>query len=406
MAQASQIFHALGNVGTSVHYDPPQSIDRLASSRFASGSETSISTGGSFQVTFDGIFALIIGDAFSSQFSVSLDSVKPFQATSMSDFQHTYAQWYQSPTVSEGIHSLNITNLGSNNMAVNYIAAAAGRNTALMNRTLLIDETYPSIHYGDGWNFDTNSAFFQISSGVSAMAFQNTTHQTSSPGANFTFSYTGGNIKVVGFFLWNQLGSFDLIATVDNQLPVSQTFDARADQNPENFIHQPNFLLFSSEGLQADNHTITLSLARCDNQTLIIDHILYVSAFNSLATMPDVTTLDTHPPMSSSPSNITLLPTIISASSAVKKVSASSLAGGIIGGIIFLLLVLFLFLWKSRARKHQQADVSPATAMNEYSGSKRYIERTHSFSGSSITSYDQHGEIMWEIRAMREEIRN
>ncbi|KAJ7580070.1 hypothetical protein C8J56DRAFT_962145, partial [Mycena floridula] len=277
--------------------------------------------------------------------------------------------------------------------------SAAGRNTALMDRTLLIDETHPSIHYGGGWNFDTNSAFFQVSSGVSATAFQNTTHQTSSPEANFTFSYTGGNIRVVGFFLWNQLGSFDLIATVDNQLPVSQTFDARADQNPENFIHQPNFLLFSSEGLQADNHTITLSLARCDNQTLIIDHILYVSAFNSLATMPDVTTLDTHPPMSSSPSNITLLSGII-------LVSASALAGGIIGGIIFLLLVLFLFLWKSRARKHQQADVSPATAMNEYSGYKRYIERIHSFSGSSITSYDQDGEIMWEIRAMREEIRN
>ncbi|KAJ7580071.1 hypothetical protein C8J56DRAFT_795522, partial [Mycena floridula] len=322
---------------------------------------------------------------------------------------------YQTPSVGQGVHTLNITNLGSDTVAVDLIAAAAGPNTALINRTLIIDDTYPGIHYGSGWTLQNNA--FEIGPLLAATPFQNTTHQASEAGATFTFSYTGTSMGVSGIFLWDQLGSFTLTSTVDNNMPTVHLFNAQTDANPEEFIHQPNFQLFATGDLPVGNHTVTLTLSNCTDQTLVIDYISYFSAFGSIATMPDLTGLTIDPTSSSSIFSTASLPSPSTTAppSGAKKSSAAALAGGITAGVIVIVMLILVFVWYQRRKQTRAPPLPPPPMIRPFRPVPRPTppplplppsnsKHQRNFAGSvSTTVTTNESELMQEIRAMREE---
>ncbi|KAJ7573418.1 hypothetical protein C8J56DRAFT_1130237, partial [Mycena floridula] len=201
-----------------------------------------------------------------------------------------YGQFYQSPILEDTaeIHTINATVVGPvDAIALDYIAVSPGNETPLLGRTLMVDDMYGGFSFGSGWvteepvlNLFTNSEFL-------AFPFQNTTHRASTPGSMFSFSYTGSSLSLYGVFDWDQQGNYELTSIIDDELPLSSTFDARNDPNPLEMRQQPNFVLFSRD-LEAGNHTATFTLSKCSNQTLIIDYIIYKPSFSSLSTMPNL----------------------------------------------------------------------------------------------------------------------
>ncbi|KAJ7577531.1 hypothetical protein C8J56DRAFT_971004 [Mycena floridula] len=246
-------------------------------------------------------------------------------------------QWYQSPQLAEGIHSIKLDKL--NGTGVDYILVMPGQDTLLTNRILAIDDSYVEIDYVNHWETDLAAAVRGGGSAITGVAFQNTTHFVSIEGAYLKFSYFGTTAAVYGIFSWTQLGSYDLTVSVDDQEPFTVIFNASATRVDADAPDQPNLKLFNTGDLPAGNHTIIANLTRCDNQTLVIDYIQYNPSFSSLATMPNLTDTTS---TSGSPPGASQTPLV------TKKSSVGAIAGGVVGGIALLAIVTLLLLWWRR----------------------------------------------------------
>ncbi|KAJ7584406.1 hypothetical protein C8J56DRAFT_151538 [Mycena floridula] len=293
----------------------------------------------SYQFQFNGSSILVVGDRSGPEKSlnVAIDGKKSNATLPASS---GYSTWYQSPLLSPGAHSIILGDIISDSepLHVDYAAVLIDEETKLLGRTLMVDDDYPGIDYDTSWVTNSNTL----------TAFQGTSHQTSTAGSSFSFSFTGTNMTLYGVFHWDPLGSFDLITTVDNHSPVAQTFDSAVDSNPTS---QSNFVLFTSGELIAGNHTVSVNLSRCDNQVLVIDYITYTPSFSSLSTMPNLTHLS--PASTSSP--VTATPSI-SPDSASKKPSIGALVGGIVGGIVLVAIICsLLFIWRRKSQKSKSS---------------------------------------------------
>ena len=111
------------------------------------------------------------------------------QALSVSSDQ-AYIQWYQSPTLSDGNHSITVSHLAGT--AVDMALITAGPNTSLQGKTLIVDNDNPAIEYFGTWTRNT-SPFVP---GVLQDGFPigNTTHRSTTPGDTITFRFTGESV--------------------------------------------------------------------------------------------------------------------------------------------------------------------------------------------------------------------
>ncbi|KAJ7582383.1 hypothetical protein C8J56DRAFT_792867, partial [Mycena floridula] len=259
--------------------------------------------------------------------NVTIDGDGPNHASTIQPPALGLAKWYQSPTLEDGAHSITIEPLLNTFISVDYMLVAVGENTSLLGRTLAVDDLYDEIEYGGNWKAKlADDAEF-------GETFQSTSHQTSTPGSSLTFTYAGSNMTVYGTFQWVQSGSFDLVAYVDDGPPLTQTFSGIPHSG-----WQPHFPLFSTGNLDPGQHTVTVELSKCVNQTLVFDYILYTPSFSTLASMPSMT------------------PRITS----TKKPAVSVIIGSVIGGLVLLGLFCLFFIWRKRIQKRRARDTLPA----------------------------------------------
>lgn len=122
------------------------------------------------------------------EFQVSIDNA-PSYLTAIGNYDpQTYLQWYQSPLLSEGDHTVTVDQIRG--MALDYLLVTPGPKTPLIGKTVMVDDSYPDIRYsGSGWR--STVGVFKESERVRAQPFQNGTHQTSMAGDSLTFSYYG-----------------------------------------------------------------------------------------------------------------------------------------------------------------------------------------------------------------------
>ncbi|KAJ7580068.1 hypothetical protein C8J56DRAFT_1058377 [Mycena floridula] len=393
----------------------------------------------SLHLEFQGTSVMFIGEPFSPVLSISIDEKPPFNATVA---QQIYSTWYQSPVLDSGPHTITMKQVSdTGGTEVDFIAATLGNDTPVLGRTLMVDDTYDGIQYGNGWETSvlTTLNLCCVTTLHSALTFQNTTHQTSIPGSSFSFSYTGKlypschcfrsyshilsgtNMTVYGAFLWDLAGSFDLTISIDDQQPFLQTFDA-TQVNTNKFPEQPNFIMFTTGSLDAGNHTVTATLTRVDHQRFIIDYILYTPTFSSLATMPDLSGLR---------ASGTPVPIPSTTSPASKKTPVGALVGGILGSVVFLTLIalVLLFLRRRKQRRNWQPPINaeiqrvdpfippqttvipPPTTFSSSRGITRTKTSLDISSNSSTTtghrtapSNEADADLMRELRALREEL--
>jgi hypothetical protein len=144
-------------------------------------------------------------------------------------------------------------------------------------------------------------------------------------------------VSVYGVWNWGNLdGNLSATYTIDGTsysqtytLPTSPKFSASDGD-------LPNFLLFNHGSLSDGNHTLVANLTICVKQASMIDYVTY-SPSTSTATSTTNGTSSSHP-----------------ATAAKKAMPVGAIAGGVVGDVV-LLLVIIGFSW-IRSRKSKKQD--------------------------------------------------
>lgn len=329
-------------------------------------SKNTSSPRGSFSLSFDGTEFRVVGYTqpvgTSPQFQVTIDTNTAYNTSTDDNAPEHWQQWYQSPVLPDGHHTIKIDQM--NGIGIDFMVLTPGPDTQLNGQTLIVDDTYNGIKYSGangngGWQVNNNAAFVQ-STIWGGSNFMNTTHSTSTTGDTLIFSYTGSNASIYGNMLWDQTGSYSITYNVDGGSNFSQTFTS---DSTNSIKEQPNYKLLDTGPLSAGNHTLTLTLSACIGQKLVVDYIIYQPAFNTLASMPNLTALNdgsstttspttagqtsTSPPSTSSPDGG-------GSTGGGSSTNAGAIAGGVVGGLVFIAIVAAAVFFLLRRKRQNE----------------------------------------------------
>jgi hypothetical protein len=170
--------------------------------------------------------------------------------------------------------------------------------------------------------------------------------------------FLGTDIEVYGANTDRSIEGVQIQFRLDNGPPL--TFNNPVPQVTFSLVG--NIKLFAQAGLEQKNHTLTAALM--NNGEFMLDYILVTPGVNppnasetSTSGPSAKTSSDSNPELSSSP-------------------SAGSIAGGAVGGVLGLLMVLFIFwlLHKRRPKQDEGTAIEPPEADPCMSLSLRVIQ--------------------------------
>jgi len=121
--------------------------------------------------------------------TVTIDDEMVFNTINFNDTENIYRQWFQSPTLVDGFHSVTVANC-SNRTILDFAAVKVGTRSNLTQSTIIVDNESPSISYSGHWSRNTS----ELTSGSyfsGGYPYGNSTHRSSTPGDTFTFRFTG-----------------------------------------------------------------------------------------------------------------------------------------------------------------------------------------------------------------------
>lgn len=294
--------------------------------------------------------------------TVSIDGAPSYNTSYNDPTPQSYVQWYQSPILPEGTHNITLTHLAGT--ALDYAVITAGQNTNLTGKTVIVDNEDPSIRFTGSWTRNTDR--FHSGYPPDGYPFHNSTHQSTKPGDNFIFRFsgdfpfnhhflrdaddrTGTSLNIYGILDWANLGTVSASFTLDGAT-ASQTYTVTTSSSmyQDSTTDEHNFLLYSNTSLTAGDHTLVVNVTKCVNQTFIFDYLTYQPSFSTLATMPNLT-----------------LPAATNGTSHTSATSTpvGAIVGGILGGLALLFLLIGAFLWfRKRKTQDDQGESNQITA--------------------------------------------
>ncbi|KAG6836730.1 hypothetical protein H0H93_004393 [Arthromyces matolae] len=232
---------------------------------------------GTLSITFQGELILVtnclgtsiafIGNTppswLSQDIYVSIDGGAAYQTWYSDPSPPSARQWYQSPMLSDGQHTLVITHIAGT--SVDMIMITAGSNTPLSGQTLIVDDNDGAIAYSGSWTHKTGT-YTAITTPTTHEPYRNATHQATSPGATATFTFTGST--TVTYTL--DSSSSTQVYTVTSDTPNYKVAEIE---------------LWSSGTISAGQHTLKIQLTSASNGALFsLDYLLYTSSLNSITT--------------------------------------------------------------------------------------------------------------------------
>ncbi|KAF5355543.1 hypothetical protein D9758_006288 [Tetrapyrgos nigripes] len=259
-----------------------------------------------------------------------------------------YIQWYSTPTLPDGHHSINLTAIV---IDVDYALITAGQSTPFSsNSTIVVDNDHAEISYSGNWT-RSDSFLETLPNMMEGPALGNSTHRCNTPGSSFEFQFSGTQVGVWGVFQWKNLGILNVDFILDNKT-ISKTIFANTDPG---FWEQRHYPFFNAEGLEAGNHTLVVNITQATgDQIFAFDYILYTPDFTSLSTKPvfvrPTDGLSTPPAEPSSTSSSSRPNSTSSSSRSSPNVGA--IAGGVVGGLILLGILVGVLLLLRRRKTH------------------------------------------------------
>ena len=119
--------------------------------------------------------------------TVQIDNGTVFNITYDDPSPPTYKQWFQSPKLSDGKHTITVSNLATT--SIDFAIVYIGNQTPLTGQTIVVDNDSPSVLYSGHWSRNTNK--FIAGTLPAGYPYGNSTHRSSTPGDTFTFRFTG-----------------------------------------------------------------------------------------------------------------------------------------------------------------------------------------------------------------------
>jgi hypothetical protein len=307
--------------------------------------------------------------------TVQIDNGSSFNINYEDPNPPTYKQWYITPTLSDGNHTITITNLRGT--SIDYAVVAVGNHTSLTDQTVIVDDDSSLIQYSGQWSRNTNE--FIPGSLPLGYPYGNVTHRSSTPGDTFKFQFSGMRIQIIskepllmlpyilgtslavyGIFSWYNVGSsLTATYTVDGT-PHSSSISVTASS--PSYLNQDgevsNYLYFGLDNLSSGTHTLVVNITQVDNQIFILDYITYKPSFDSLSSMPAIS-LNTSGTTGSSASLPTSSASSANSGGSQHSVSTADIVGGVVGalafGILVTILVTLSILRRRRARERKYA---------------------------------------------------
>ena len=132
------------------------------------------------------------GPYFPQSIMVSIDGATSYQTSYMDPTPSTYLQWYQSPTLSEGNHTIKVD--GIFGTSLDYATITVGQNTPLSGKKIIVDNDNSAIHYSGTWTRNTDE--FVPGNSSKGLPFRNSTHRSTTPGDTITFLFSGQFLPV------------------------------------------------------------------------------------------------------------------------------------------------------------------------------------------------------------------
>ncbi|KAG6918311.1 hypothetical protein DXG01_015403 [Tephrocybe rancida] len=317
---------------------------------------------GSFSMSFDGTSISFFGNTPSLNASqnifVSIDGSKPYETFYNDPSPPTALQWYQSPVLSEGTHTINVSHIAGT--SIDYAVVTAGRDTPLTGQTLIVDDGDPSIVYEGSWTRNTGR-YTSSDNPHSGFPYGNATSQSNTVGSKATFLFSGmclfrtsrNNVTVFSVFDWSHLGYVEVTYTLDS---VARTIRHEVTRASADFLNgalqRENTLLYASDSsLNTGNHNLTMEVTANMNQTsFVLDYILYTPSFGTLASKPNlIPSQSSTLSLSSATSNAAPSSTSGSVGSGgTKSTPTGAIVGGVVGGVAVIAILFILFLFRKR----------------------------------------------------------
>ncbi|KAG6847797.1 hypothetical protein H0H93_005943, partial [Arthromyces matolae] len=214
---------------------------------------------------------------------VSIDGAAAYQTWYNDPSPPSVIQWYQSPKLSDGQHTIVITHIAGT--SVDMMMITAGANTPLSGQTLIVDDDDPSIVYSGSWMRKTGR-YKSSDTPHTGEPYGNATHQATSNGASATFTFFGTSVSVYSVFDDSHLGSTTVTFLLDSTAST-QLYDVTSDSPlyKEGYLQRANTLLWSSDTISAGEHTLKIELTSTSNgAALVLDYLVYTPSFNTSTT--------------------------------------------------------------------------------------------------------------------------
>ncbi|KAK0466686.1 hypothetical protein IW261DRAFT_1683409 [Armillaria novae-zelandiae] len=216
-------------------------------SSWAKNSDASSSTYGSFSVTFEGSSIAFTGNTpprtQKQTFSVSIDEADTYVASYPS--KHTYMQWYMSPMLKEGTHTITLTEMEGT--YVDYALISVSNQTNILGKDILVDSISDRIVWTGDWQTDTSTLIHASNFHIVNYPLGNSTKDSRTVGNSFSFKFSDGGKATTFSTTSASLGS-DLA----------------------------NTMLFSSQILDFGIHILVMNITTVTgDQSLKLDYITY-----------------------------------------------------------------------------------------------------------------------------------
>ncbi|KAK0432634.1 hypothetical protein EV421DRAFT_2023885 [Armillaria borealis] len=320
------------------------------SSIYAKYSNPSNSTYGSFSVTFEGISIAFTGNTPPStnrqNFSVFIDEAYAYVASYPS--QAEYMQWFMSPTLEEGNHTITLT--GMDETDVDYAIVGVSNQTTVIDKDILVDSPSDSIVWVGDWQTNTSTLLTDITEPyIVHRPLGNSTKDSRTVGDSFSFQFTGTNVSVFGIQRNSIVGAISADFNVDGGKPTTfSTISARSGNDLANTV------FYSSPILDSGVHTLVMNItAVTGDQSLKLDYITYSDQVSNNYGSSSLSSSSASASGSSLPSGSN------TSDSTPKAINSKRIVGGVVGGGIVLLLIIagVLFWWRRKRQLSHQANL-------------------------------------------------
>ncbi|KAK0224482.1 hypothetical protein EDD85DRAFT_242518 [Armillaria nabsnona] len=344
------------------------------SSIWAQYSNASNSTYGSFSVTFEGISIAFTGNTPPSTnrqtFSVFIDDGNSYLTSYPSP--SAYMQWYTSPTLEEGTHTITIT--GIDEIDVDYALVGVSNQTTTLGKDILVDSTSDSIVWVGDWQTNKSILIPTFEDfHVVNYPLGNSTMDSSTSGDKFFFQFTGTNVSVFGIQRNSINGFISVGFSVDGG--ENAAFYTNSSRSGNDVA---NTMFFSSPILPHGIHTLIMNIKNVTgDQSLKLDYITYSDQESNSNHSASPSSTSSSPSSPNLPSGSSSSPSSSTSDSAPEKTSSKHIVGGMVGGGIALLLIIAgaLFWWRRKRQAYHQANSMSSSQPFTYNSDQAIVRQ-------------------------------